>query len=275
MSVTIVNAVLDDLLIDQTNNSMPELRLFQDDQTPSAGDQIADYDEADFSGYSTKSWGAASFDTDHAKHLSGPNDFVHNGGGIDNDIYGYWVHDGSEVLLARRFNTAPIVMDGSPDTIHYDSIEHRLHRWGDGPARDFLMPDDYLKKKVDDYAGYPAGGLGNIEVHLFTNNHTPAVGDVEGDYTKATFSGYTFKRFDSNEATVSSGVATSLSDLLTFTRNSDSGASETIYGYYILISLSASYRFVGAQLFDSPKVMQFNGDYLEFKFRIRLRNLSG
>lgn len=99
------------------------LRLFQNDKTPADADTLGDYDEADFSGYSSQqplqSWGAVFLESGKAKTVEAVHQFTHDGGGVVNDVFGYLVEDPNTTTLmwAERFASAPIVMDSAADVI--------------------------------------------------------------------------------------------------------------------------------------------------------------
>lgn len=88
------------------------LRLFQNNIVPADDDVTADYTVATFSGYANSTvpaFGAAVPDGDDALATATPVAFVHNGGGVSNDIYGYYIVDGGGLLvLADRFAGAPV-----------------------------------------------------------------------------------------------------------------------------------------------------------------------
>lgn len=106
------------------------LRLYKNDYTPVVGMVIGSFSEADYSGYSsvdlTGDWSAVAQDvndkwyTETSAHL-----FEHDGGGTDNDIYGWYITDGTKVFMAERYDS-PITMEpGSlPFTqqIHYTGV---------------------------------------------------------------------------------------------------------------------------------------------------------
>lgn len=80
---------------------------------------------------------------------------------------------------------------------------------------------------------------------LFTNNHTPAIGDTASDYTEAATAGYVAKslaRATWNGASVSGGLTTKTYPIQTFTFT----GNITIYGYYIVGASSG--KVYGAEL---------------------------
>jgi hypothetical protein len=88
--------------------------LFKNDITPDEDSELADFVEANFSGYAslpTNSWGVPFFDVDRARMNHPILNFVHNGGGVNNDIYGYYIFTtGMELVLAERNPLAPVTV---------------------------------------------------------------------------------------------------------------------------------------------------------------------
>lgn len=110
-----------DTLLDQVPIGQ-RVHLFQNDHTPSDGDDLEDYEEADFNGYesTTPSQSNSTIVDDKATRVLYPASvFVHSGGGDPNDIYGFYVTDHANTVLyyAERFSGAPIVMENNGDSI--------------------------------------------------------------------------------------------------------------------------------------------------------------
>lgn len=95
--------------------------LYKNDVTPDADTVIGDLTEANFSGYASHTvtgWGYTSpgIDVDSRAVVLGDENFTatHNGGGTNNDIYGYYVTDNSGGLLwAQRLDSPPIPVDAN------------------------------------------------------------------------------------------------------------------------------------------------------------------
>jgi len=111
-----------------------DYRLFKNDFTPDANSVLADFTEADFSGYAKVFPNEAFYknDTDNRfeqQHAVGV--FTHNGGGVSNTIYGWYavgaVDNGggtqSEVMMSERF-ASPITMQESGDSIRIHPHQH-------------------------------------------------------------------------------------------------------------------------------------------------------
>jgi hypothetical protein len=95
--------------------------LFKNNFTPGDTSVIGDITAADFSGYSGlqsfSSWNAATWSTPRAVATAGDVVWTHNGGGTSNDIYGYYVVDGSGNLAwAERNAAAPVTMSSAGQT---------------------------------------------------------------------------------------------------------------------------------------------------------------
>lgn len=72
----------------------------------------------------------------------------------------------------------------------------------------------------------------DCELHLYTNNKTPAEGDVVGDYTESTGAGYASETLTGSSWTVTTTTGTTTGEYpqVTFTYT---GAEANIYGYYV------------------------------------------
>ncbi|MFN4259769.1 MAG: hypothetical protein ACK4RK_10760 [Gemmataceae bacterium] len=92
------------------------LRLYQNDHTPSDDDTVADYAEADFSGYDAiplleANWSVATTEAGKAMTSYEEQTFEHDGGAVSNSIYGYYVVNAADELLwAERAAGAPLNM---------------------------------------------------------------------------------------------------------------------------------------------------------------------
>lgn len=86
------------------------------------------------------------------------------------------------------------------------------------------------RRKMND-AALRGDDLGTLTLKLFKNNYTPVAAMVAGDFTEATFAGYTDQDIEPTDwaAAVADGTdAVSVGPELTW----DPGGSETIYGWY-------------------------------------------
>ena len=97
-----------------------ELGLYKNDWTPAQGDDIGDVTACDFSGYTglepLANFSAPVQDGTRWKTEADPIVQSHNGGGTSNLVYGYYVVNGSGVLMyAERDPSGPRLMAGSGD----------------------------------------------------------------------------------------------------------------------------------------------------------------
>lgn len=101
-----------------------ELRLFKNNFTPVYGSVIANFTEADFSGYAPVvigPWNAAGLNVDTAfsDAVGNPFVFTNSTGAVGNDIYGFFaVEPGpGKVRFSARAATAPIDMQTAGKTL--------------------------------------------------------------------------------------------------------------------------------------------------------------
>lgn len=98
-----------------------KLRLYQNNWTPSHADVLSDYMEATFSGYAEAfpAFGGATLVGDQAvADDSAPRVFTHNGGGTQNDVYGYYIVNSvsGKLVSAERF-ALPFHFEFNGDTL--------------------------------------------------------------------------------------------------------------------------------------------------------------
>ncbi len=88
------------------------LCLFRNNLTPDANTVLGDLTEANFSGYARQTlsaWPNSALSGAIARTTHPDKTFLHSGGGVDNDIYGYYVLDsGGGLLYADRNATGPV-----------------------------------------------------------------------------------------------------------------------------------------------------------------------
>lgn len=90
--------------------------LYQNDLTPEDATILAEIDPCNFSGYAglllSTGWTAPVIDGVRAKSIATALTWTHNGGGIDNWVFGFYVLDGlGDLILAQRFSDAPRLME--------------------------------------------------------------------------------------------------------------------------------------------------------------------
>lgn len=96
--------------------------LFKNDYTPDNDTILTDFTEADFTGYASQAipatWALTTVIAGRAFTSNAPMVFLCTGGATPNNIYGYWITDGSgNLIFAERFASAPLVMDTAGQTI--------------------------------------------------------------------------------------------------------------------------------------------------------------
>lgn len=107
---------------------------------------------------------------------------------------------------------------------------------------------------------------------LFKNNYTPVEASVAGDFTEATFTGYSAIALTGSSWTISSGdPATAVYAEQTFTSSADQTA-ELVYGYYIVRDTGG--EILWAERFSSPVSVSANGDYIKVTPRITQKDES-
>lgn len=101
------------------------IRLFKNNLTPDQATVVADFTQADFTGYSIVNWNVSSpFSSGNKAHLnpvyaffSGPTDLV------PQDVYGWYVtfpNGSAEVFLCARFAGAPITLSSPADFVDFN-----------------------------------------------------------------------------------------------------------------------------------------------------------
>jgi hypothetical protein len=85
---------------------------------------------------------------------------------------------------------------------------------------------------------------GNLNLHLYTNNYTPAKTDTISNYTESTAAGYSAKTLTGASWTVAtvSGTTTASYASQTFTYT----ASENLYGYFLTDSTNTTVVYAEA-----------------------------
>jgi hypothetical protein len=98
---------------------------------------------------------------------------------------------------------------------------------------------------------------GNWTLRLYQNNHTPAVGDTNANYTETTLAGYSAHTFAPGDWSGSStaGVSTYSTSAVTFTFSAYAGGT-TIYGAYIT---DAAGDVIAASLLDTTFAVPTGG----------------
>jgi len=120
-----------------------------------------------------------------------------------------------------------------------------------------VLQDGGLTRKLEDLRA--AWNSTALKMHLYSNNFTPLVTSVVGDFTECTFSGYSSQNIVTwGAASVASHIGKIQAAPITFTR-STSGASQNVYGYYVTDAAGTVLEW--AELDPSgPRVLTNAGD---------------
>jgi hypothetical protein len=108
----------------------------------------------------------------------------------------------------------------------------------------------------------------DVVLHLYTNNKTPAEGDVVGDYTESTGAGYGAITLTGTTWGVSTTAGTTTASYAqqTFTYT---GADPNIYGYYV--TNTAGTTLLWAEIFsDGPYSIPSGGGSVKITPKIEL-----
>lgn len=94
------------------------LRLFKNDKVPADTDTVADYTEANFTGYAaiaTNAWGNAFLNAGNIAEIDETNrTFTQTGVIVTNLVYGYYVTDGAgNLIFAERNPAGPFNMNAN------------------------------------------------------------------------------------------------------------------------------------------------------------------
>lgn len=112
-----------------------------------------------------------------------------------------------------------------------------------------------------------AGGVGTLTLRLYSNNRTPGLTDVAGDYTEVSGGGYAEAALSAANFGVTAGNPSvglyNAFQTWTFTGATDSPG--TVYGAYIIDSNGV---LISAELFDTGPFTPGNGTVIKYKPRI-------
>jgi hypothetical protein len=98
--------------------------LYKNDRFPKIGDTLAMYTLADFSGYSGPQligpWTGPIWSDERSKLVAPALNWAHNGGPVDNFIYGaIWTALDGTLMFAQRHPKAPVPLTPANPTISY------------------------------------------------------------------------------------------------------------------------------------------------------------
>lgn len=120
------NAIFTALQVSFLSGSNLVVRLFKSNTTPAKTDTIGTYTQADFDGYmgvGVGTWNQGGPDGAGRMDITASaacNFTVGSSPSGSQNIYGYYITDtsGSKLVVAERFDSAPVVMAVTGDSIH-------------------------------------------------------------------------------------------------------------------------------------------------------------
>jgi hypothetical protein len=95
-------------------------------------------------------------------------------------------------------------------------------------------------------------GQGDLTLKLYKTNVTPTQSSTSGSFTVADFTGYSNKTLSRGSWGSPSTVSHATSSVYADQTWTNSGSSQTIYGYFVV---DGSSNLLWAELFDSPRVL--------------------
>ncbi len=116
----------------------------------------------------------------------------------------------------------------------------------------------------------------NYTVRLFTNDVTDGLSQSqidaldEGDFTEATFAGYSGKALTGGSWTTTPGDPAAASYATQSFVRTSTGAPETIYGYYV--TRTSGGRLQWFEYLNSPVGIEFVDEYIQVTPRFTLRD---
>lgn len=128
-----------------------------------------------------------------------------------------------------------------------------------------LIPTVGLNKMLSDFVAAKV-----LTLKLFSNNHTPVLGDTAANYTVVTGGGYADINLDAGEWTIANGIAT-YNTYQDFNFTGATGAPGTIYGYYIVDEDGV---VVGAELFPAGNITPIDGSLVSVRPKLTLANAA-
>lgn len=163
-----------------------KLKLFKNDATVSATTVAGDLTEADFIGYTARtlaraSWNAPSTNADGKAEIRYGSDQTYDFGSSQS-IYGYYLTDSSDVLLAvEKFSAVRNQVTGDQYVVQ---VGLTLSTSGSG-----AVVTNVGEQTLLDWAIRSTGE--NTVLRLFKSNTTPTATTVRTDFTESDFTDYT------------------------------------------------------------------------------------
>ena len=115
-----------------------------------------------------------------------------------------------------------------------------------------VIVDIGKKALLDKLTNVGGVNLVNALAHLYTNNHTPAHGDVLGSYTEASYGGYAAQTLSGWPASSLNGSNRAASTAGTVTFSNTSGSGQSVYGWFLTDSTGVT--LIGAELFTGGPI---------------------
>jgi phage baseplate assembly protein gpV len=118
-----------------------------------------------------------------------------------------------------------------------------------------------------------AGSVAALTLKLYSNNRTPGLTDVAGDYTEVTGGGYADFDLAAASFTVSTGNPSQAlySSFQTWTFTGATDSPGTVYGAFIV---DANGVLISAEEFDTGPFTPGNGTVIKYKPRIQCGTLT-
>ena len=123
-----------------------------------------------------------------------------------------------------------------------------------------LVPDAGEGLMLEHITGKTA--VENLTLKLYSNNYTPVEGSTAGNFTEATFTGYSAATLTGSSWTVTTGDPTYASYAQQTFTSSAGSQNQDIYGYFVVGASSGTIYW--AELFtDGPYNIANNGDAIK------------
>jgi hypothetical protein len=258
-------------LSNMVNNTAPQnliLRLYTNNQTPTALDTASNYTELVGYGYSSVTLipGSFTFATGVPCTASYPI-ISFNFTGAAGYIYGYFVTQASsgQLMYANRFSNAPIQIANSGDQIRVTMTLQMQNSTSGGSTLVFTQTGEVvaLQNIVNNTAPQ------SLVLRLFSNNYTPSSTDTVSNYTELSGYGYSSVALTPSNFTFTQGnPVTGTYPQITFTFT---GAAGLIYGYFVTQASSGNLIFAN-RFSNAPISIANNGDQIRVTLTLQLAN---
>lgn len=118
-----------------------------------------------------------------------------------------------------------------------------------------------------------SGAVAALTLKLYSNNRTPGLTDVAGDYNEVSGGGYSDEALVAASFTVTPGNPSQAiyNAFVEWTFTGATDAPGTIYGAYIV---DGNGVLISAELFDGGPFIPGNGDIIKYKPRIQCATLT-